>query len=75
MDKIIKVYGVVEGPFSTHDIPDWEEEHGWLLVCQVEQLNGSLDVEEVVFDTFDEAYEITRWFKSQCVPFEMTGYV
>lgn len=71
----IKVYGIIEGPISTYDYPMWEEGPGWVVVCQVEQLNGSLAEEEILFDTFDEAYELVKWFKNQCVPYTVWDYV
>lgn len=75
MDKPFKVYNVIEGPINTHDIPFWDDEHGWLMVCLVEQDNGALMEEEIIFDTFDEAYEVVKWFKSQIAPHEVWNYV
>ena len=71
MDKCLKVYNIIEGPISTYDMPMWDEEPGWVVVGLVEQENGSLEEEEIIFDTFDEAYEIVKWFKGQIVPFEV----
>jgi len=75
MDKPFKVYNVIEGPIHTNDIPDWDDEKGWLMVCLVEQDNGALMEEEIIFDTFDEAYEVVKWFKSQIAPHEVWNYV
>lgn len=71
MDKCLKVYSIVEGPVSTYDVPDWDDIPGWFIVALVEQENGALAEEEIIFDTFDEAYEIVKWFKAQVVPFEV----
>lgn len=75
MGKCLKVYNVIEGPISTHDVPDWTEDHGWFIVALVEQENGSLQEEEVVFDTFNEAYEVVKWFKGQVTTFELWDHV
>lgn len=75
MSKPLRVFQLVEGPISTYDIPMWDETHGWLVVALVEQTNGSLEEEEIVFNTFDEAYELVKWFKGQIIPFEVFGYV
>lgn len=75
MDKPLKVYNVIEGPISTYDIPMWNDAPGWVMVCLVEQENGALMEEEIIFDSFDEAYEIVRWFKSQIIPHEVIEYV
>jgi hypothetical protein len=72
--KPLRVYNVVQGPISTYDIPDWDERHGWLTVCLVEQENGAVEEEEIIFDTFDEAYEVVSWFKGQIIPFDVVGY-
>jgi hypothetical protein len=74
MTKPLKVYQLVEGPISTYDIPMWNEPHGWLVVALVEQENGALEEEEIVLDTFDEAYDIVKWFKGQIIPYEVIGY-
>jgi hypothetical protein len=74
MNKPLKVYNIIEGPISTYDIPEWNEPHGWLVVCLVEQENGALEEEEIVFDTFDEGYELVKWFKSQIAPHEVWDY-
>ena len=73
-DKPIKAYNVIEGPINTHDIPMWDEPHGWLVVALIEQVNGSLEEEEIVFDTFDEAYDLVKWFKGQIIPYEIFDY-
>ena len=72
--KCLKVYNIIEGPISTYDIPDWDEEHGWMVVCLVEQENGSIFEEEINFTTFNEAYELVKWFKSQIIPYEVWDY-
>ena len=72
--KPLRVYNLVEGPISTYDIPDWDEPHGWLILALVEQENGALEEEEIVMQTFDEAYEVVKWFKGQTIPFEVFGY-
>lgn len=70
----LRVFNVIEGPISTYDIPDWDEPHGWLTVCLVEQETGAVEEEEIVFTTFDEAYQVVAWFKGQIIPFEVFGY-
>jgi len=70
-DKCLKVYSVVEGPICTYDVPDWDDDHGWFVVCLVEQENGALEIEEIIFDTFNEAYELVSWFKGQIAPYEV----
>lgn len=72
IDHTVVIYGVVEGPFHSSDIPDWDEDDDcWMLVCQVENGFGGLEIEELTFWTFDDAYEIVKHFKSKCTPFKM----
>lgn len=72
IDSTVKIWGVIEGPFSSQDIPDWDEgDECWMLVCQVENSYGGLEVEELTFYSFDDAYEIVRYFKHGRAPFLM----
>jgi hypothetical protein len=75
MEKYIKMYQLVEGPMWSGDIPMWDDQEGWVVVGLIEQENGALMEEEVIFDTFDEAYQCVYWFKSQIAPFEIKDYV
>ena len=75
MDKCLKIYNIIEGPINTLDIPMWDEDHGWFIVALVEQENGALEEEEIIFDTFNEAYEVVKWFKGQIAPFELWDHV
>lgn len=71
-DNQVVIYSVIEGPFHSSEIPDWDEEDDcWLLLCQVENSYGALEAEELAFSTFDEAYEIVKHFKKNCFPFIM----
>jgi len=42
-----------------------------MVVCQVENDYGGLDVEEITFHTFDDAYEVVAFFKHGKAPFLM----
>jgi len=70
-----KIYGVVSGPFHTDDVQgvDYYDEdyEGWFVNCIVEQTDGSIDDEEIFFDTFEEALEVVEWFKASIVPYEI----
>ena len=74
MDKCLKVYQIIEGPMWSSDIPMWDDQEGWVVVGLVEQENGALLEEEIIFDTFNEAYEVVKWFKCQVAPFEVWDY-
>lgn len=72
IDNTVVIYGVVEGPFHSSDIPDWDEDDDcWMLVCQVENSYGGIEIEELTFWTFDDAYEVVKHFKSSASPFKM----
>ena len=73
MESVLKIYNAIEGPIHTSEIPDTEDT-GWVVVCLVEQEDGSVREEEVLFDTFDEAYEVVSWFCKQIAPFLLRGY-
>ena len=69
-DNSLTIWGVVVGPFASQDLPEWEHgEDGWMIVCQVENSYGGLEVQEVPFRTFDEAYEVVSYFKHGRAPF------
>jgi hypothetical protein len=67
-----KIYNVIVGPIhaSEYDGGDCYDDE-WVILALVEQPNGALEEEEIVLDTFDEAYEIVKHFKSQIIPFEI----
>jgi hypothetical protein len=70
--EVTKVYQIVEGPIHTDDYDDWDEETegaGWVVVALVEDLNGAILEEEILFQTFDDAYELVKWFKNQIIPY------
>jgi hypothetical protein len=70
LDNNLTIWGVVVGPFASQDLPEWEfGEDGWMIVCQVENSYGGLEVQEVSFRTFDEAYEVVSYFKHGRAPF------
>jgi len=64
IDTSVYIYGIVEGPIHSSDIPNWDDDkEGWMILAQVEQSNGAIMCEEITFDTFDEAYEVIKYFK------------
>ena len=63
IDHSIHIYGIVEGPFHSSEIEDWDEDECWMIVCQVENAFGGIEVEELTFWTFDDAYEVIKYFK------------
>lgn len=70
-DHNVVIYGIVEGPYHSSDIPEWNEDDCWILLCQVENSYGGFEVEELTFWTFDDAYEIVKHFKQNITPFIM----
>ena len=70
LDNDIIIWGVVVGPFASQDLSDWEYgEDGWMLVCQVENSYGGLEVQELPFHTFDDAYEVVSYFRHGRAPY------
>jgi len=63
IDHDIHIYGIVEGPFHSTEMQGWDEDECWIIVCQVENAFGGIEVEELTFWTFDDAYEIVKYFK------------
>jgi len=72
------VFGIVSGPWHSSEVPNWDElddgyglpyGEGWVVVSQVEDENGRLKVEELIFETLDDAMELVDWFKSQTAPY------
>lgn len=71
-DNNLTIWGVVVGPFASQDLPDWEYgEDGWMLVCQVENSYGGLEVQEIPFHTFDDAYEVVSYFRHGRAPYTL----
>lgn len=67
----MKIYGVIEGPLHSSDYDAFAEEDEWIVVCILEGPWGALLEEEVFFDTFDEAYEVVKYFKRQIKPLQL----
>jgi hypothetical protein len=67
----LKVFGVIEGPIHSSDYDAFAEEDEWVVVCILEGPGGALVEEEVIFDTFDEAYEVVKHFKRQMKPIQL----
>jgi hypothetical protein len=40
-----------------------------MLVCQVENSYGGLEVQELPFHTFDDAYEVVQYFRHGRAPY------
>lgn len=74
MSKVTRIYNSIEGPIASSEIPDWEGPPGYMILCLVELPDGSLEEQEMVFDTFNEAYELVSWFKSQIIPYEVWDF-
>lgn len=70
----IRIYNVTEGPFHPSDYDAFAEEDEWVVVCLVETAAGALVEEEICFDTFDQAYEVVKYFKRQIKPYILEGY-
>lgn len=73
----IKVWSILEGPFSRDDFPEeelWEmginEDWNFMVVAKVEQ-NGELGTMNLWYDTLDEAYNVCNYFKSHIEPLEL----
>jgi hypothetical protein len=69
----VRIYNVIEGPIHSDDYIDWgdDQEEGWVIVALCEDKNGALVEEELVLDSFDDAYVIVKHFKDQIIPFKM----
>jgi hypothetical protein len=67
------IYQIVEGPMWSREMEGYPDESDfYVLVCLVEQADGSLYEEEVVFPTFNLAYDVVKHFKSQVVPYSVS---
>lgn len=63
VNQTVTVYGIVEGPFHSDDVMGWDEGDCWLVLCQVENAFGGIELEELAFYDFDDAYEVVKYFK------------
>ena len=63
MNDDICVYGIVEGPIHYSEYPEYDGSDTWVVVAQIEGLNKAIIIEEVYFNTFDDALEVVDYFK------------
>lgn len=74
LNKQIKIWGVIEGPFSVRDVyPDTninipEEVH--FNLCKVER-SGKIEYQDLFFEDFNSAHDMVKYFKANIEPIEM----
>lgn len=68
----MKIYNIVQGPFQACEVEGYPEDANFfLVVCQVEQDDGSLEEEDVAFPTWSLAIDLVNHFKQQIIPYEI----
>lgn len=74
-----RIINVVRGPIHSSDWPDWDEQEdgfglrynqGYILVVQLQDERGVIEVEELVFEEFEDAMEVVNHFTDQIVSME-----
>jgi len=66
-DKPIKIWDVISGPYP-FDHPDFDDVH--YNLCKIE-VDGKIDSMEYFFDTFNDAYEMVKYFQKNIDPIEI----
>tara|TARA_R100000951_G_scaffold21442_1_gene17856 strand:+ start:457 stop:690 length:234 start_codon:yes stop_codon:yes gene_type:complete len=66
-DKPIKIWDVISGPYP-FDHPDLDDVH--YNLCKIE-VDGKIDSMEYFFDTFNDAYEMVKYFQKNIDPIEI----
>mgnify|MGYP001166428351 FL=1 len=65
--KQVKIWDVISGPYPC-DIPDSVDVH--YNLCKVE-IEGKIIHMEYFFDSFNDAYEMVKYFQSNIEPLEI----
>ena len=65
--KQVKIWDVLSGPYPS-DLPDEQDVH--YNVCKVE-IEGKVIQMEYFFDSFNDAYEMVKYFQSNIEPLEL----
>jgi hypothetical protein len=68
---LVKIMSVLAGPMHSSEVPDWDGEgEGFILLCNIWDVDlGRMEVDEIVVDTLQEAYDIIGHFMEQLKPF------
>ena len=67
----MKLWGIVEGPFHREEVEGEEDnDKEWMLVMKSSRDNEVKDV-QVWFETFQEVYQIRRYFEKHIEPIEL----
>ncbi len=66
-NKTVKIWDVISGPYPC-DIPDAEDVY--FNLCKVE-VDGKIESIEYFFDSFNEAYEMIKYFQKNIEPIEI----
>ena len=75
MNNVMKIWNIVEGPVGREDIPEEEledipPEAEAMLACRVEDEEGEVDILELWYPSFDDAYELVKYFSANIEPLE-----
>lgn len=66
-DKPVKIWDVISGPYPLEH-PDLDDVH--YNLCKVE-VDGKVEDIEYFFDTFNDAYEMVKYFSKNIEPIEI----
>lgn len=69
--EVLKLWGIVEGPFHREEVEGEEDnEQEWMLVMKISK-GEEVSESQIWFDTFQDVYQITRYFDKNIEPLEL----
>ncbi|MAO25308.1 MAG: hypothetical protein CMJ25_31590 [Phycisphaerae bacterium] len=68
-NKPVKIWDVISGPYPCEH-PDIDFHGTHFNLCKVE-VNGKIENIEYFFESFDEAYEMIKYFSKNIEPIEL----
>lgn len=66
-NKQVKIWDVISGPYPC-DLPGVEDVH--FNLCKIE-VDGKVESMEYFFDSFNDAYEMVKYFQKNIEPIEL----
>lgn len=69
--SVMKLWGIVEGPFHREEVEGKEDnDKEWMMLMKASKDNEVFEA-EVWLDTFQQVYQLRRYFEKHIEPLEM----
>jgi hypothetical protein len=69
--NVLKLWGIIEGPFHREEVEGEEDnDQEWMLLMKISK-GEEVSESQIWFDTFQDVYQIRRYFEKNIEPLEL----